>query len=105
MSTSPRKDFRFNDVSAKTRFQICTKLNIKIEFGGDFKTLAAELKMSSDAINTISERTNPAEEILKWWEPKKEATVKNLLKILKTIERDDVIDILNDDPNVKAFGK
>ena len=104
MSTPQHKDLRFNDVSAKTRIKMCAKLNVK-RVSGDFNTLAAELNMLPDEISTISATANHTEEIFKWWEPKKEATVKNLLKILKTMERYDVIDILNDDPNVKALGK
>ena len=83
---------------------MCTKLNI-VRVNGDFNTLAAELNMSYDLISIISQTTNHTEEIFKWWETKKEATVKKLLKILKTMERDDVITILHNDPNVHALGK
>ena len=73
--------------------------------GGDFKTFAGEIEMPYDDVLLISQQTNPAEEIFKWWLRKKEATVVNLRKILKNMKRDDILEILDKDPKVQEFSK
>ena len=91
---------RFNMLQATTRHAICKKLNIRSAIGGDFKMLGAHLNMPNDDIAIISQKDDPAEEIFKWWEPKREATVGKLQQILRGMGRDDILDILKGDPSV-----
>ena len=105
MSELQEKDLSVNQLHASTIFNMCKKLNIKMPIGGDFKTFAGEIEMPYDDVILISQQTNPAEEIFKWWFPKKEATVVNLQKILKKMPRDDILEILDKDPKVQAFSK
>ena len=105
MSELQEKDLSVNQLHASTIFNMCKKLNIIMPIGGDFKTFAREIEMPYDDVILISQQTNPAEEIFKWWWTKKEATVLNLRNILKRMARDDILEILDKDPKVEAFSK
>ena len=72
------------------RQKICKLLNARRTLGNDFRTFAGKLGMSNEDIKLISS----AEEVLTWFEKNPTATVQNLLKILKRMKRDDVVDLL-----------
>ena len=105
MSDLQENDLSVNLLHASTIFNMCKKLNINMPIGGDFKTFAGKIEMPIEDVMLISQQPNPAEEIFKWWWPKKEATVVNLRKILKEMPRDDILEILDKDPKVEAFSK
>ena len=100
MGTPECRDVHFNKLQAKTRQAICKKLNIRSVIGGDFRILAGELNMPNDDIAIISQKDDAAEQLFRWWEPKREATVGKLQEILRRMERDDILDILSEDPLV-----
>ena len=102
MGTHERdKDLPF-EISATTAIKICQMLNLRNEDGGDFKELAAKLGMSDNEIDNIPQRSeDPTREILRWWSSTSEASVQNLLKVLKEMRRHDVIRILKRDPMVQ----
>ena len=103
MAAQAGRSVRFNMLQARTRHAICKKLNIRRVIGGDFKTLAAMLNMSNDDIAIISQKDDAAEQLFRWWELKREATVGKLQKILRRMRRDDILDILNVDPYVEGI--
>ena len=77
------------------------KLDIRDPIHGDFTRLASELHMSIDNIAIISQACDPAEQLFTWWEHKSgEATVRNLQEILRRMGREDILDILSEDPLV-----
>ena len=86
------------DLDSLTRQQICRELNVPRSLGGDYKTLAASLIMSSTDINLIEKKDNPAEEVLKWWETKGQATVGKLQSLFEEIKRHDLVSILKNRP-------
>ena len=83
------------DLPYMKRDKICRMLNVERFLGGDFKTLAGELGMTNQNIKLISERGNPTEEVLTWWETKKCATTHYFRQILQKMGRDDVVEELD----------
>ena len=70
-------------------------LNVPRSLGGDFKTLAGALGMTTEDIKLISERQNPADEVITWLETRKYATTTYFRQILQKINRDDVVEELD----------
>ena len=96
------EDFVPFEISSRTTLKICKKLNIKNVVGGDFRTLAAELGMSNDDIDIITQRSvDPTRDILRWWSSTSEASVQNLLNVFEKMRRDDLVRILRRDPKVQ----
>ena len=77
-------------------------LNVKSTVGNDFDTLAGELGMKTGHVRFVSQKENPAEEVLKWWMPQESATVEAFREILKRMQRHDVLAVLNEE---KQLGK
>lgn len=75
---------------------MCLKLNAKTLRKKDFRGLAARLKWSEDEIEQLQKCNNPTVTLLVDWQVGNESTVDNLKKLLKEINRDDVIEILNE---------
>ena len=72
-------------------------LNEKSTVGSNFKTLAGELGMTINDVWLVSQRNNPAEEVLKWWKQRKSATVEAFREILKKMQRDDALAVLDEE--------
>ena len=53
--------------------------------------------MKTSNVWLLSQKDNPAEEILKWWEPQTSATVNKFREILIRMQRHDVLEILDGD--------
>ena len=77
------------------RQEICVLLGPKRPLGGDYRTLAGILGMRNSEVKFISERENPAGEVLTWWEPQSSATVQKFREVLVQMKRDDVVEILD----------
>lgn len=105
MGTHERdKDLPF-EISATTAIKICQMLNLRNDVGGDFKELSAKLGMSINEMDISQRSEDPTREILRWWGSTSEASVQNLLKVLKEMRRHDAIRILKRDPMVlQALG-
>ena len=103
MNKTQNKSLSINQIHPLIRGKICKKLDVRHTLGGDFRTLAAMVGMLNEDIELTSQRNEPTEEVLKWWGKKKEATVPKLRQILEEMERDDVIQILDDNPTEGRF--
>ena len=82
------------DLAYQVRHEICKMLNVTRTLGGDFMTLAGVIGMSTRDIKLISDRKNPADEVLMWWETQSSATVQNLRLKLQGMRRDDIVEAL-----------
>ena len=95
---SERFEISVNKLHALTRQQICKKLDIREDYGGDFRTLAAHLDMSSDDLDLISQERNPTHKVLRWWGRNPENTVSKLREVLMEMGRLDCVKILDEIP-------
>ena len=75
--------------------KICRLLNVESTVGSNGMTLAGELGMKINDVWLVSQKNNPAEEVLKWWTPRKSATVERFREILKKMQRADVLAVLD----------
>ena len=83
----------------KVYSKLCMMLNVKRDLKfDDFRMLAEKVGFDRDFIRGIEQMTNPADVILQNWSSKSEATVGNLIELLKgeDLERMDVAKILED---------
>ena len=81
----------------KVHAQLCMMLNVKRDLKfDDFRMLAEKLGFDRDFIRAIEQMTNPTDVILQNWPSSSEATVGNLIDLLKgeDLERMDVAAIL-----------
>lgn len=68
----------------KVHAQLCMMLNIKRDLKfDDFRMLAEKLGFDRDFIRAIEQMTNPTDAILQNWSSSSEATVGNLIDLLK----------------------
>ena len=77
--------------------KMCRLLNVKSSVGSHVETLAHELGMTINDVWLVSQRNNPAEEVLKWWKQRKSATVEAFREILKKMQRDDALAVLDEE--------
>ena len=87
------------DLHVPTRQIFCRKLNTPRLLGGDFRQLAGLVGIPNDEIHLIAKRDNPAEEVMLWWEPKPSATVAQLRDYLTSMQRSDLVEILDSCPS------
>ena len=85
-----------SDIPYAVMNKICRALNVKSAAGDDFRALAGELKMKTSDVRLLSQKDDPTDEVLKWWEPQKSATVKEFREILMRIKRTDVLAIIDE---------
>lgn len=64
------------------------------QLGGDFRDLAGRIGMSTQKIRLISQKENPTEEVITFWETRKEAAVDKLIEIMRLMKREDVVSFL-----------
>ena len=91
------------DLAYTVRHEICQMLNVIRTLGGDFKTLAGSLGMTTQEIRLISDQNDPADEVLMWWETQNSTTVQNLRLQLKDMRRDDVVELLEEDQKLGKY--
>ena len=82
--------------------KMCRLLNVKSSVGSNVETLAGELGMKTEDVWLVSQKENPAEEVLKWWIPRKSATVEVFREILKKMERADALAVLDKEEQLGA---
>lgn len=83
----------------KLHAQLCMMLNVKRDLKfDDFRMLAEKVGFDRDFIRAIEQVTNPTDVILQNWSSSSEATVGNLIELLKgeDLGRMDVVAILED---------
>ena len=95
---APTQQERLKELDLSTRQDICLELNVPRCLGGDYKTLAALLNMSSTRIQVLEKKDDPANEVLKWWETVGHATVDELQRLFVKMRRDDLVLILENRP-------
>ncbi|KAL9989477.1 hypothetical protein ACROYT_G004035 [Oculina patagonica] len=86
--------------------RVCMMLNIKRDLKfDDFRMLAEKVGFDRDWIRCIEQMPNPTDEILKTWSSKSQATVGNLIELLKgeDLERMDVAKVLEDWVNESSY--
>ena len=78
--------------------KICLKLNAKHMLFRDYRLLGEKMGFSKDVTRDLERKDNPTAELLHLWSTKPEATVQNLIVLLKDedLERMDVATILED---------
>ena len=77
------------------RQAICKKLDLKHPLGKDYHELAARFDMPTEDIRTISEGPDPTDNVLKCVGYNPKNTVAKLLEVLKTMGRDDCVEIID----------
>lgn len=95
-----RLNKKVTEIPLKVYAQVCVKLNLKRELRfDDFRMLAEKIGLTKEEIVIIGQYySDPTDEILKTWSSKNEATVGNLIELLKepNFDRQDVEQILQD---------
>lgn len=82
-----------------TQQNICKLLDVKNEgVSGNFKTLAAEVGMSINDLDLVSQGSSPTHSVLSWWGRSRESTIPKLREILVSMGRWDCVGILDQDP-------
>ena len=92
-----RLSTRLTRLPLKLYAQLCRMLNVKRDLRfDDFRMLAEKVGFDRDFIRAIEQMTNPTDVILQNWSSSSEATVGNLIALLKgdDLERMDVVAIL-----------
>ncbi|PFX23300.1 Stress response protein nst1 [Stylophora pistillata] len=87
------------DIPLPVYSQVCLSLNVRRHVrSDDFRMLGDMVGLSSVEIEFVGQRENPADEILKTWSSRSEATVAKLIELLKHKDfgRIDVAQIVED---------
>lgn len=96
---NPRLSTKLSKLPLAVYSKVCRILNIKRDLKfDDFRMLAEKVGFDRDWIRCIEQMSNPTDEILQALSSRSEATVKNLIDVLKgeDLERMDVAKILED---------
>ena len=95
---SNRLSTNVTDIPYAITGKICLKLNTKHMFYKDYRLLGERMGFSKDVTRDLERKDNPTAELLHLWSTKPEATVQNLIALLKheELERMDVATILED---------
>ena len=95
-----RLNMKVTEIPLKLYAQVCVRLNLKRELRfDDFRMLAEKVGLTKEETESIGQYyLNPTDEILKTWSAKNEATIGNLIKLLKepSFDRQDVVQILQE---------
>ena len=80
-----------------TRKKICQRLNLtEVINNNNYINFAYSVGMSMVQVNVLSEKKDPTEIILSWWQVKNEATVDEMKVIMRRMTREDVYQILDE---------
>ena len=95
-----RLNMKVTEIPLEVYKNVCVELNPKREVRfDDFRMLAEKVGLTKGETAFIADYyLNPTDEILKTWSAKNEATIGNLMKLLKepSFGRQDVVQILQD---------
>ena len=95
-SDTDKKPFFVRDLDSSLKSKVCQLLNKKSVLKRDFRGLAVEMKFENSEIKLFKQCDNPTDALLQEWGTGKEATGENLIKLLKKMKRNDVVDILKE---------
>ena len=95
---SNRLSTNVTDIPYAITGKICLKLNAKHMLYKDYRLLGEKMGFSKDVTRDLERKDNPTDELLHLWSTKPEATVQNLIALLRheDLERMDVATILED---------
>ena len=95
-----RLNVKVTEIPLEVYPRVCVMLNVKRDLRfDDFRMLAEKVGLTKEETALIEQYyPNPTHEILKIWSAKNEATVGNLIELLKELsfDRQDVVQILQD---------
>lgn len=97
--THTRLSVNVKDMSYAVTRNICLKLNVIDDMlYKDFRMLGEKMGFDKDVTRNLKQKNNPTDELLQMWSVKPEATVQNLIALLKDneLQRMDVAKILED---------
>ena len=78
------------------RDRICEKLNKKPIKAKNFRNLAKLMSYNNQEIEVFEQKDNPTYSLLEEWQTGPTSTKEVLIELLSQMERDDVIQILNE---------
>ena len=85
------------NIDFQTRKKICQRLNLPdVINNNNYRNFAYAVGMSMVQVNVLSEKKDPTEIILSWWQVKNEATVDEMKVIMRRMTREDVYQILDE---------
>ena len=92
--STPRKaNLRIGNLNGGIYADLCNKLNISV-LHKDWKRLAGLMGYTNEEIKTFERQKDPADALLLSWRSKSENDVNRLIQMLKTMERDDLVKLL-----------
>ena len=83
------------DLDALVMLQLCSKLDIKLSVGGDYRYLAAHFGISYDHITRISQGDDKTHEVMSCIGTSPGNTVAKLREILNIMKRHDCVEIID----------
>ena len=101
-SGSSKEKLTIRDLNAAVYETICKELNKPIH-GRDYKALAGQLGYTAVELKTFQLRQDPADALLSHWYTKSYNNINKLIKILKKMERHDLVKILEAQGNFCLF--
>ena len=72
-------------------------LNVKNDLGIGYTTLGGLMGYSAQKVNEFELTDNPSKSLVEYWNQTKSNTALKLIKHLKSMGRDDIVDILQND--------
>ena len=84
---------RPSKLNASVYINVCQKLNQEIG-GKDWKTLAGVMGYNNEFVKNLKRNDDPAGALLSDWETKSGHDVKKLIGLLNKIERNDIIELM-----------
>ncbi|CAB4040424.1 myeloid differentiation primary response 88 isoform X2 [Paramuricea clavata] len=93
-STAPHRlsGLKIGDLNAGTHQQFCRKLNLDIP--NDWRTLAGDMKYNYEQVQEFAQDANPAKKLLDCWGTGEGHDVASLIKLVKGINRNDLVELL-----------
>ena len=82
--------------------KLCTELN-KPVYGKDYKALSGHMEYTAGFMKTFELEKDPADALLTHWATKCGNNVKKLIGMLKKMERDDLVEMLESQGNFYFF--
>ena len=84
-----------SDLNSSVRLEICKKLNLKNVLKNDYRGLAAHFEIYYQDILTISQSSDPTDNVLVRIGHNPKNTIAQLREKLKTMGRDDCVNIID----------
>lgn len=72
-------------------------LNTKNDLGIGYTTLGGLMGYSAQKVNEFESKDNPSKRLVEFWSLTKSNTALKLIELLKSMGRDDIVDILQND--------